>query len=127
MEKESSKVFVRLDVHRGSIDVALAERDSAVRHHGQIGDTRAAWQKLVRHLVSRGRPLVFVYESEPCGYGMYRELTTQRHECWAVQAADWTRPWARCAAHSVRSSPAARPFQSGGRTRSSDAGYGSNE
>jgi transposase len=84
MDKESSKVFVGLDVHKDSIDVALAERDSAVRHHGQIGGTRTAWQKLVRQLVSRGRPLVFVYEAGPCGYGMYRELMAQGHDCWVV-------------------------------------------
>jgi hypothetical protein len=51
---KSSKVFVGLDVHKDSIDVVMAESDSAVRHHGQIGGTRAAWQKLVRQLVCVG-------------------------------------------------------------------------
>ena len=57
---KSIKLFVRMDVHKGSIDVATAdERGGEVRHYGAIGGALAAVTRLARKLQSAGGPLVF--------------------------------------------------------------------
>jgi len=84
MGRKSSKVYVGMDVHKESIDIAVAEEGGDVRHLGQItGDTNSL-QRAVRKLESHGRQLVFVYEAGPCGFGIYRDLTARGHACWVV-------------------------------------------
>ena len=82
---KSTKLYVGMDVHKDSIDVATGE-DAAgeVRHYGAIGGERAAVSRLARKLQSRGKELVFVYEAGPCGFGIYRMLRARGHECWVV-------------------------------------------
>ena len=82
---KSIKLFVGMDVHKDSIDVATGnERGGEVRHYGAIGGDLAAVTRLARKLESAGGPLVFVYEAGPCGFGIYRMLRARGHECWVV-------------------------------------------
>ena len=82
---KSSKLFVGMDVHKDSIDVATGE-DAAgeVRHYGAIGGDLGAVARLARKLESQGNALVFVYEAGPCGFGIYRLLRARGHQCWVV-------------------------------------------
>ena len=91
MNRKSSKLYVEMDVHKKSIDIALAEMGGEVRHHGRIGGDMNALTRAVRKLESLGQPLVFVYEAGPCGFGIYRMLTTRRHECWVVAPSNTPR------------------------------------
>jgi transposase len=80
-----SAIHVGMDVHKDSIDITLAEEGAGeVRRFGRIGGDLAALGKAVRKLESGGRPLRFVYEAGPCGYGIYRYLRQRGHACAVV-------------------------------------------
>ena len=85
--QQPTTLFVGLDVHKDSISVAYAAAGltEAPQFVGPIGTRQSDIDKLIRRLHSKASDLVFAYEAGPCGYGLYRHLTSKGFDC-RVQA-----------------------------------------
>jgi len=81
-------IFIGMDTHKEFTEVAysLDGRDEHSKHHGKIPTTKQALSKLARQLQSKcpKATLHFVYEAGPCGYWVYRLLTSLGHCCHVV-------------------------------------------
>jgi len=81
-------LFIGLDTHKVSTEVAHVEDQRGAKpvHYGKIKTTKAAITKLARQYQSKypHATLHFVYEAGPCGYWIYRLLTSLGHCCYVV-------------------------------------------
>jgi len=73
-------LYVGLDVHKNTIDVAMADEDQ-VRSYGKINNTPDALDKVLKKLQSGKSELSVVYEAGPCGYQIHRHLTSKGISC----------------------------------------------
>lgn len=80
------RVFVGLDVHKRNVSVGLAEdgRMGEVRFLGDIDNSPATLESLLRRLSRPDRELDFCYEAGPCGYGIYRQIRGAGFDCSVV-------------------------------------------
>ena len=83
---QPTTVFVGMDVHKESISVAYAASGASgpAQFVGPIGTRKSAIDKMVRRLQAKAPKLVFAYEAGPCGYVLYRHLTSKGLECRVV-------------------------------------------
>jgi len=81
-------LFIGLDTHKVFSVVAHIEDQHGAKpvHHGKIKTTKVAITKLARQYQSKypQATLHFVYEAGPCGYWIYRLLTSLGHCCYVV-------------------------------------------
>ena len=80
--------FIGLDTHKEFTEVVTINDHRNDQHTmlGRINSTRQAFTKLARRLQSQHphSTLHFVYEAGPCGFWIYRLLTSLGHVCYVV-------------------------------------------
>lgn len=83
--------FVGLDVHQGSIAVAVADPGRAApRFVGTTGPQLAQLLKALSHL-GQPRQTLIAYEAGPCGYGLARQLSARGYRCEVIAVAKMPR------------------------------------
>jgi len=83
--------YVGLDVHVGSIAIAVAESGRAAPRF--VGTTGPALAEVLKALSHLGRPdqLLLAYEAGPCGYTLARELAARGYHCQVIAVAKMPR------------------------------------
>lgn len=83
-----SIIFIGLDTHKTFTQLAVLkdERGAKPEPLGRINTNKSAFIKLARQLQSKypKATLHFIYEAGPCGYWIYRLLTSLGHCCYIV-------------------------------------------
>ena len=84
----NSIIFIGLDTHKIFTQLAVLkdERGAKPESLGKIKTNKSAMIKLARQLQSKypKATLHFIYEAGPCGYWIYRLLTSLGHCCYIV-------------------------------------------
>ena len=83
---ERSLVYVGIDTAKAKLAVALAQggRNGELRYLGEIDNSPAAVERLVRKLEKTCKALHVCYEAGPTGYGLYRQIRSLGHSCDVV-------------------------------------------
>jgi len=83
--------FVGLDVHQGSIAVAVADPGRAAPRF--LGTTGPQLVQLLKALSHLGQPqqMLIAYEAGPCGYGLARQLSARGYRCEVIAVAKMPR------------------------------------
>ena len=83
-----SIIFLGLDTHKEFHEAAYCEeqRGATPVHHRRIPSSKVSLTKLIRHFESKypRATLHVVYEAGPCGYWIYRLITSLGHCCYVV-------------------------------------------
>ncbi|MBA6222633.1 IS110 family transposase [Colwellia sp. MB02u-18] len=83
-----SIIFIGLDTHKTFTQLAVLkdERGAKAEFFGKIKTNKSALIKFVRQLQSKypKATLHFIYEAGPCGYWIYRLLTSLGHCCYII-------------------------------------------
>lgn len=79
-------VYVGLDVHKNTIDVAITTGriNGKVRSYGKIECNLDALDRLIKKINGKDTIPRFVYEAGPCGYPIYRHLSSKGIDCTVV-------------------------------------------
>ncbi len=84
----NSIIFIGLDTHKAFTQLAVLkdERGAKPESLGKINTNKAAFIKLARQLQSKypKATLHFIYEAVPCGYWIYRLLTSLGYCCYII-------------------------------------------
>jgi len=83
---EPINAYAGLDVHKDTIAVAIADtvNREEVRYWGTIPNTARHLSNLAEKFAQRYGRVEFTYEAGPCGYEIYRHLTTQGVACQVI-------------------------------------------
>ncbi|WP_428617963.1 IS110 family transposase [Shewanella sp.] len=85
---QHSILFIGLDTHKEFVEVAYIEDQYGANavHYGRISSAKAAIKKLTKQFQSKypNATIHFVYEAGPCGYWIYRLLTSLGHYCYVI-------------------------------------------
>ena len=81
-------LFIGLDTHKEFVEVAYIEDHYGAQsvHYGRVSSAKASITKLAKQFQSKypDATLHFVYEAGPCGYWIYRLLTSLGHCCYVI-------------------------------------------
>jgi transposase len=80
---QKSTAFIGMDVHKESIEVAIAQ-DGEAKRYGRFAGNAAAVDQIARRVGGRDRDVQFVYEAGPCGFWIYRRLRRKGFRCMVV-------------------------------------------
>ena len=86
---EYSELFVAFDVAKKKHAVAIAEggRRGEIRFVGEIENSPATIERMIKKLAGRYERLHVCFEAGPTGYELYRQMRALGHDCMVVAPA----------------------------------------